>query len=607
MPQFARIAVLCVCVLLTAVLALLLHTWLGQPLRIEWFFARMQVEELRADPERLAMQGGALARFERARRRLTDVSPQAHTRAFERARRHLEVLDRYDCHLLGDAARSSCEVLGHALRMRVEGERWRHHDHPLNPVFGLQNSLPAWLAGQHTLASPADAEAHVARLDAVATKIDGLLADLRERQTAGVLPPRFLVAAVLADLRAFVAVPPAQSLLHTGFVERLRALPDAQMPPALRDAFALASLRAIERSVHPAWRQLIAHFEALRPLAREDLGVWALPAGEAFYGYSVRLHTTTALSPLQVHRIGLDEVERLEAEIDPRLRALGLAEGSVGERMVLLARRPANAFAAGEAGRAEALAAARQMADAAKRASATAFNRLPGSELRIEPVPPARERGAPGAYYSPPASPGEPGTVYLNLRSLGDLPRFALRTLIHHEAVPGHHLQGSLAAEDTSLPAFRRALNFSAYAEGWAMYAEGLAGELGLLATPEDELGRLQAELFRAARLVVDTGLHQLRWTPAHAEQYLRQRVGLGEAEARAEVERYLVYPGQALAFQIGLLRMREWRARAETRLGPRFNLPAFHAAVLEGGRLSLDLLERRVERWIEARLASSE
>lgn len=607
MPHAVRIALLCASLLLAAALGLLLHAWLGQPLRIEWLFARVQVEELRADPERLGQQGGALAWFERASRRLTEISPEARSEGFARARRQLAVLDHYDCDALVGEVRSSCRLLGYVLRMRVEGERWRHYDHPLNPLFGLQNTLPAWLAGQHPIATPKDAEDYVARLDAVAPKIEGLLAELRERQAAGIHPPRFLVAAVLADLRAFIAVAPAQNPLVTGFVERLQVLPDARLPQALRASFEREAQAAIERSVYPAWRQLIAHYEALRPLAREDHGVWALPAGEAYYAYSVRLHTTSGVSPLQAHRIGLDAVGRLEAEIEPRLQALGLYEGSIGERFVQLAQRPANAFAAGEEGRAQALALARAMAGEATRASAPAFSRLPRARLRIEPVPALRERGAPGAYYSPPAASGADGVVYLNLRAVEELPRHALRTLIHHEAVPGHHLQGALAAEATGLPAFRRSMGFSAYAEGWAMYAEGLAGELGLLPTPEDELGRLQAELFRAARLVVDTGLHQLRWTPAHAEQYLRQRVGLGEVEARAEVERYLVYPGQALAFQIGLTRFRALRGGAEARLGPRFRLPDFHDALLDGGRLPLDLLEQRVEAWIEARLADAE
>ncbi len=599
MPRAFRAALAVAAITSVVLLALALHTWVGQPLRIEWLFARMQMESLRADPERLAQHGGLLAVWERAERRLTDVSPAARSAAQARLQRSREALDGFDCGDYEGELRQSCEVLDYSLDMQLEAQRWQRYDHPVNPLFGLQNSLPAALLGTSPMASPRDVEHYLARLDAVPEKLDGLLQDLVQRRAEGILPPRAMLPRVLDDLRRFVQPKAVDSPLVKVLSERLSLVAAAQMPPPVKARFIERAEATVARSVYPAWRRLIDHFEALQALPLTDSGAWAQPEGADYYAFMVRWHTSTSFTPAAIHQLGIDDVARLSAELAPKLAALGLVQGSIGQRLQALAQRPEQRFGSGEAARQAVLAAFRGHIERAAHASAPAFTQLPSAPMLVDAVPPARERSAPGAYYSPPMRAGQPGMLYLNLRDLDDLPRFSLRTLAHHEATPGHHLQSAWLLQQTELPAFRQQLSFSAYAEGWAMYAEQLAGELGLLPAPEDDIGRLQSELFRAARLVVDTGLHQQRWSVAQAVHYLRDSAGLGGVEARAEVERYLIFPGQALSFQIGLQRFRALRARAETELGVDFDLPAFHAMLLDGGRLPLDLLDIRVDRWI--------
>lgn len=575
------------------------HALWGRPWSIDWFFTRVHLEELRADPERASVQRRLPRWLDPSARRLTDVSPAADAAGYARARRQLELLQGYDCEALSLEPRTSCAVLAHALRMKLEGERWRYHGYLLTPLFGVHDTLPAYLAAQHPIADRRDADDYLARLEALPAKFDGLLAGLAERERRGLTPPRRLVDQVLAALQAQIAVEPAQHLLHRSFRSRL----DGVAPPIDADErrrLLAAAEAALAEAVYPAYRRLIAHFERLARQSSTDHGVWALPDGDAYYAYLVRLHTSTAISPDEAHALGIREVARLHLELDPALRALGLDGGSIGDRLARLAARAEQRFEPDRAGRVAILARLRQLVGEAEAASRPWFERWPRATVQIEPVPAARAPLAPGAYYSAPAADGSrPGLFWVNLRNVDELPRFALSTLAHHEAVPGHHLQSAWQLEREALPAFRQLLAYPAFAEGWAMYAERLAGEIGLRRDPLDAIGRLQAEMFRAVRLVVDTGLHHHRWSREQAIDYLREKTGLTASDATAEVDRYLMQPAQALSFQIGLLRILALRERAQRALGPRFDLRRFHSAVLDGGRLPLDLLEWRIDAYI--------
>jgi uncharacterized protein (DUF885 family) len=537
-------------------------------------------------------------------RPLPDYGAAAELAARAETERRLRQWQRFDCGAYDEARRESCEVLGHWLRLQVESWRFRLHNLPLNPLFGAQAQLPALALGSGAYADWQAAEAAIGRLEALPAAADQLVAALDERAAAGLRPPRRAMQAVADELQRSLAIAPSRHPLLAEWRERLSVL-DARSDSPQRAALEARALAALEHGLYPAWRRLHNAVTAQLGEAREDQGVWALPDGEAWYAFCVRWHTTTELGPEAIHTLGVSEVARLGAALDAALVQQGLVIGTLGERLQQLIAAPASLYADDADGRSALRDAFSRHVAAARRVLPSVIVEVPSAPLEVDVVPRARQAVLPLAFYQP-SSPGAPARVFVNLRDLRELPRWALPSLAHHEGLPGHHLEATLQVQAT-LPAFRQALNFSAYAEGWAMYAEDLALELGLLDDPLARIGQLQSALFRAVRLVVDTGLHHQRWERDQAIAYLREKTGLGAMEAEAEVDRYLLYPGQALAFAIGKLRFQAARQRAEAVLGEHFVLAEFHAAVLEGGRLPLDLLDRRVDRYIAQRLASSE
>jgi uncharacterized protein (DUF885 family) len=329
-------------------------------------------------------------------------------------------------------------------------------------------------------------------------------------------------------------------------------------------------------------------------------GAWRLPDGERYYAWCIRQHTTTEMTATELHELGLAEVARIGAAMDDILRQQGLAEGSVGARVQQLAARPEQHFPNTAEGRQAMLAQYRAILDEAQQKLDTAFARRPRLALEVQAVPEFAQATAPGAYYRFGAFDGSrPGVFFANLRNTAETPKFAMRTLAFHEGVPGHHLQIALAQELQGLPFFRRIVPFTAYSEGWALYAERLAFELALLPGALDNLGRLRDEQMRAVRLVVDTGIHAKRWSREKAIAYMLEHTGMAETDGVAEIERYFVNPGQALAYKAGMLKILALREKARAALGPRFDLKLFHDEVLGHGALPLVLLERSIDDWI--------
>jgi uncharacterized protein (DUF885 family) len=429
---------------------------------------------------------------------------------------------------------------------------------------------------------------------------DQVLEGLHSREQAGILPPTFVVEKVLAEMRGFAGVPASENILYTSFVEKLDKLPADALAPTEREELLSKVEAAVSGQVYPAYGRFIAYYDELLPRTEGNHGVWALPDGEAFYAWAARMHTTTDMTPDQIHQLGLDEVARIEAEMSAILVAEGLEEGTVGERMQQIARRPDQLYPDTDAGRAAIIADFTAMIEEIDGGIDDYFNVRPKQGVRVERVPEFREKTAPGAYYNPPAFDGSrPGIFYINLRSTDEIARFGMRTLAYHEAIPGHHFQTTIQQELTGVPTFRKVLPFTAFSEGWALYTERLAWEIGFQDEPLDNLGRLQAEMFRAVRLVVDTGLHHKRWTREQAIAYMLEKTGMPETDVVAEIERYLVMPGQALAYKVGMNRILELREKAKAALGPKFDIKAFHDLLLTGGDMPLALLERRVDAWI--------
>lgn len=580
--------------------ALVLHTIYGKPLQIGWFYERVFIEYAVDDPEMLTSLGILPPWLDWYSDDLTDRSLAREAKTQAKLRDDLATLRSYDRASLDESAQLSYDVLEYFLAIQADGERFAHHDYPLNQLFGIQNGFPTFMATQHSVESAGDAGNYVARLGKAPVMVDQVMEGLRVREAAGILPPTFVVEKVLSEMRGFTAMPAKQNILYSSFAEKLGKLPAGTMSDADRDALLAQAESAISGQVYPAYGKFIAYYDTLLAKTTGNHGVWALPDGAAYYAWSARMHTSTDMSPAQIHQLGLDEVARIEAEMNDILVAQGLTEGSVGERVQAISVRPDQLYPDTDEGRAAIIADFTKIIAEVDAGIGPHFNVRPKQGVKVERVPEFRQATAPGAYYNPPAMDGSrPGIFSINLRSTNEIARFGMRTLAIHEAIPGHHFQTTIQQELTGVPTFRKVLPFTAFSEGWALYSERLAWEIGLQDDPLDNLGRLQAEMFRAVRLVVDTGMHDKRWTREQAIAYMLEKTGMPETDVVAEIERYLVIPGQALAYKVGMNKILALREKAKAALGPKFVLSEFHDLVLTGGDLPLALLERRVDAWI--------
>jgi uncharacterized protein (DUF885 family) len=586
--------------LLLAGTLLLAHTVYFKPLRIDWFYERVFAEYALQDPELLSSLRMLPAWLDWYSDDLTDASLAHEDRMRRKLKKDLETLRSYDRDALDVDARLSYDMLEYFVSMQVEGDRFRHHDYPLNQLFGAQNELPTFMATQHPVSSSSEAEDYLARLGKFPTKFGQVMEGVRLREQKGIVPPTFVVEKVLAEMRSFVSQPPRENILYTSLAKKIDEAPSGAFDTGEKARLLGEAESVIDGRVYPVYREMIAYYEQLLPKTRGNHGVWALPDGGAYYAWAVPQQTTTDMTPGQVHALGLREVARIEAEMDAILRTEGLGEGSVGTRVGQLGGRPDQLYPDTAEGRARILADYQAIIDEIDAGLDPYFDVRPKMGVKVERVPQFREKTAPGAYYYPPAFDGSrPGIFYVNLRNVAEVQKFAMRTLAYHEAVPGHHFQTTIQQELTGVPTFRKVLPFTAFSEGWALYAERLAWEIGFQEQPLDNLGRLQAEMFRAVRLVVDTGLHDQRWTREQAIAYMSEKTGMPETDVVAEIERYLVLPGQALAYKVGMNRILELRERAQAALGNKFDLRRFHNVVLTGGDMPLTLLERRVDSWI--------
>ncbi len=579
---------------------LALHTAYGKPLRIGWFYERVFIEYAVDDPEMLTSLGILPSWLNWYGDDLTDRSLAREDALQAKLRDDLATLRRYDRSALDEGQQLSYDVLDYFLAIQVEGQRFSHHDYPLNQLFGIQSNFATFMATQHAVASKADAEDYLARLGKTPVMVDQVMEGLLARETAGIVPPTFVVEKVLAEMRAFTAVPARDNILYTSLVEKFDKLPAGTLADDERASLLALVEVAVTNEVYPAYGRFIAYYDGLLPKTTGNNGVWALPDGDEFYAWAARQHTSTDMTPAQIHQLGLEDVARIEAEMDAILVAEGLTEGSIGARVQQIAQRPDQLYPDTAQGRAAIIADFTAIIEEIDAGIGDYFGVRPKQGVEVERVPEFREKTAPVAYYNTPAMDGSrPGIFYINLRNTAEVARFGMRTLAYHEAIPGHHFQTTIQQELTGVPTFRKILGFTAFSEGWALYTERLAWEIGFQDQPLDNLGRLQAEMFRAVRLVVDTGLHDRRWTREQAIAYMLEKTGMPETDVVAEIERYLVMPGQALAYKVGMNKILALRERAKDALGPKFKLRDFHDLVLTGGDLPLALLERRVDAWI--------
>jgi uncharacterized protein (DUF885 family) len=586
--------------LVLLVVLFIAHSVWFKPLHIRIFFDRVFAEYLVKNPEMLSGMRILPSWLDWYSDDLADASLAREDEMRAKLNADLVTLRSYDRSALDADTQVSYDMLEYFLAIQQEGDRFRFHDYPLNQLFGLQNELPTFMATQHQVRGEGDADAYIARLGKFPLKFSQTMEGLKARENAGIIPPIFVIEKVLDEMRRFALAPPKENILYTSFVEKLDKIPADAMNQAVRDRLKREVEGAIKQHVYPAYGTFITYYGELRSKATGNNGAWALPDGEAFYNHAVRQHTTTDMSAEQVHQLGLSEVARIEVEMNAILVSQGLPEGTIGERVLQIASRPEQLYPDTDEGRAQIIADFQTIIDEIDAGLGETFNVRPKAGVKVERVPEFREKTAPGAYYNPPAFDGSrPGIFYINLRNTAEVARFGMRTLAYHEAIPGHHFQTTIQQELTGVPMFRKVLPFTAFSEGWALYTERLAWEMGFQDDPLDNLGRLQAEMFRAVRLVVDTGMHAKRWSREQAIAYMLEKTGMPETDVVAEIERYLVNPGQALAYKVGMNKILELRERAKAALGERFSLARFHDFVLTGGDMPLVQFEKRIDAWI--------
>jgi uncharacterized protein (DUF885 family) len=472
--------------------------------------------------------------------------------------------------------------------------------YPIAPMWGTQVQLPNFLETQHVVKNAKTARNYVKRLQATGDKLDAVTAEMLRQSKVGVVLPISLLEKSESGIKDTVRSSPEDSPLVTTFVERMKGakgLDAAEQSELTRQA-----AEAVKNGIYPAFARMTAALESQRPAAApQAAGVGRLPNGPAYYAAALKQMTTTDYTPDQVHELGLSEVARVGAEMETLLIAQGLTTGTVAERVQALHKDPRFLLPNTDDGRKQLLAKYQQILDEVNARMPEYFRTVPPEKLVVQRVPVSAENNVAAAYYQGAAMDGSrPGTFFANLRDVNETATWTMKTLAYHEGIPGHHFQISIAQDLKDLPLIRQQTLYSAYAEGWALYAERFAAEIGMYKDdPFGDLGRLESEMFRAARLVVDTGLHAKGWTREQAVTYMVSTTGMNESEVITEVERYMGQPGQACAYKVGQLKILELRERAKAALGPKFNLKDFHAVVLENGGVPLTLLDKLVDEWI--------
>ena len=503
---------------------------------------------------------------------------------------------------LDDQTRVSYRMFVHDAERAIEGWKWRHYDYPLQQLGGLHIDAPALLINFHPIADVADARAYIARLRGMGPLFDQLIERVKISESKNIIPPRFVFPFVIDSAKDVISGQPFDTSIKKsalwedfeGKVGKLKDVDDATKQTLLADARA-----ALTGAVQPAYEKLLTVLAAQQKIATDDDGVWKFSDGLEYYAFVLRGSTTTELTADEIHRLGLSEVARIHRDIEAIMAKVGF-KGDRAAFFKFVKEDPQFYYPTTPEGKAAYMKRATEIIDTMRVRLDEFFITKPKAPLIIKEVEPFREQGAAGASYQQPSADGSrPGTYYVNTVDMRGLPIFEMETLAHHEAIPGHHMQIAIAQELKGMPRFRMYGGNTAYAEGWALYCEYFPKEFGFYSDPYMDFGRLNDELLRALRLVVDTGLHAKKWTRAQVMDYFRANTPNPERDVVTETNRYIVWPAQATAYKIGMLKILELREHAKQQLGAAFDLRQYHDLVLKNGAVPLNILEENVRAWI--------
>ncbi len=542
--------------------------------------------------------------------RLGDYGFEANQRTRQMNEDFLQEVRAVDFNALDGVAATTYEVLRDAYQTGAQRNQFDFggavpwgsaSPYVVTQLTGPHLFLPRLLQTQQPMATAEDAENYIARLAEFGRVFDEVIETIGGDAALGVVPPYFAIDGVLGSITGFTALPPADNPLAATFAAKIDEI-EGLGAEEKADLAARATAN-VETIVYPAYARLAATLENLKPQTGRDAGVWRLgEEGAVFYQHALNSYGAGGKTGEEIHELGLAEVARITSEMDAILRAEGLTEGSVARRFEKIGARAGMRYPNTDEGRDALLADLNVQVSEVMAKAGDWFGALPAQPVEVRRIPVYEQDTSPGGYYTAPSLDGSrPGIYWINLKDTADWPSHTLKTLTYHEAVPGHHFQRSLERA-AGLPLIRNMLGYSEFAEGWALYAEQVAAEMGMYeGDPLGNLGRLQSELFRAARLVVDTGLHHKQWTREEAIDYMQSVTGDTRASVTREIERYAVWPGQATSYKLGMLKIVELRAKAEEELGEAFDIRAFHDEVLLTGAMPLPVLEARIKRWIAA------
>lgn len=565
-----------------------------KPKQITDFYDRLLVEALKWEPETITSLGLLESiGIETQNRFLNDYSLASSKKRLAESEESYKTFLTYE-----PQTDTSYQVFRWTLANSVKGAPFLYHSYPVTQMFGVVQSLTTTFILLHPLNTEEERASYIERLKKIPEAMDQVIDWIQYQQKNGIVPPRFAVEKSIAIIDRFLKPDPKENVFVQHFAEK------GASPEQVKKAET-----TVQNEVYPAYKKLRTCLRELQSKATENRGVWSLPNGASYYTYALNTNTTTQDSPEEIHPIGLKEVAKIQGLIRKHLQEIGLddPDRQVGELIQKMAKDPSFYYPDTDEGRQEALADFKKILARSRKQLWPLFDMTPKAPVQIIPVPKSEENGAPMAYYNPGSIDGDrPGTFSVNLGNMKNLPKFAMEVLTVHEAEPGHHFQISLQNE-TDMPLLQKLFSFNAYAEGWALYTERLAYEQNFYSTPYDQIGYLQFELLRSARLVVDTAIHHKKWTREQAIAYLAQITGDTLENATSEVERYFVLPGQACSYKIGQLKILELRKLAQDRLGDRFDIRQFHNQVLKIGAVPLDVLEKSIKDWIEGFLIESE
>lgn len=590
-----------VAVATAAVIAASFWFWIT-PVGVNNYINKVSIQIATDSPElltRLGLIDNTLLDFHSGR--LADYTKEGDERSLEKLRRARAGLDRYGPEGLDGQDLLSWKIAAWLFDDWLMDAEMEYSGYRVNQISGITVSLPEFLTDAHAIVDRRSADRYLSRL----TEFGRVLREVKDRvvddREHGVIPPDFVIEKSLAGMHQFIAEGAADNVLVTDFASRLSAVGEIDVE---EQALLVADARArVEGQVIPGYAGMIALFEELATQTNHDAGIWRIPNGDAIYRHRLRSSTTTDYTPEQVHEIGLSEVVRIEGEMHAILDAQQIPDGDIATRVRVVMEDPTQQFSNTDEGREEMIAYLESFDEKVMARVAEFFITIPPQPLEIVRVPVHAQDSSAGGYYSSPALDGSrPGRFYINQKSTADNPRWTLPTLMIHEGSPGHHFQLSASQLIEDVPLLRKLSPFNAFTEGWALYSERIAKtDMGLYDDdPLGDLGRLQAEMFRAVRLVVDTGIHAKRWSREEAIEYMLAKTGMTEDEVTREIERYSVWPGQATGYKTGQLAILELRETAEEALGESFDIRQFHELLLMNGAMPLALLKDQVTAWVD-------